>query len=298
MTKESPADQTGASTATIAVPPPAEPIVSTAVCDGVTQLRRPETHWVSTGPNGGHSTGPTAYNVTVPSGWERTDLRAYIDERLDRAGFDTAGPALLTGVEQGHARIARAGPAAVLATAGVSNPAPLVDEPPEQLSANRDQDERDGGRSSQHGTVNVIAVVDRQLCPAARLNLLSVVAEAKTATVLDAAGVPGTTTDAVVIGSQPVAGTETDNEATNTTQDTTMQQHQAADSAGGGTAQDDEPIRFTGSGTVVGAAVRCCTRDAVQASLFARYDETALPESVADAEYGVRMAVETEVETP
>ena len=95
----------------------------TAVAEGVLRFRRPATRWLSTGWAGGFADAPAAYNVTVPEGWERTDLDAYIDERRHEAGFGadavagddggsaavSAGPALLTGVAMRHARVARAG---------------------------------------------------------------------------------------------------------------------------------------------------------------------------------------------
>ncbi|MFC4550400.1 adenosylcobinamide amidohydrolase, partial [Halorussus sp. GCM10023401] len=103
------------------------------------------------------------------------------------------------------------------------------------------------------GTVNVVVGTTRALDNAGLATLLSVAVEAKTATLLAETGFPGTTTDAVVA---------------------------ACDPAG-------EPATFAGSGTSVGAAARACVRDALRESLRSRYAETALPESVEAAEYGV-----------
>jgi adenosylcobinamide hydrolase len=164
------------------------------VRDGVCRLARPDTRWLSTGPAGGASAGPAAYNVSVPEGWDRTDLDAYVAERRAAAGFDAEGPALLTGVAQRHARRARLDPVEAVATAGVSNPAALPMP--------------DGGtaadaRQPRPGTVNVFVGTTRALAPGALPNLLTVAAEAKAATLLDRVGVPGTTTDAVVAACDP-----------------------------------------------------------------------------------------------
>jgi len=51
--------------------------------DGVLRVGRPETEWLSTGWNGGRCTADCAYNISVPEGWERTDLGTYVDERLE-----------------------------------------------------------------------------------------------------------------------------------------------------------------------------------------------------------------------
>ncbi|MFB6173179.1 MAG: adenosylcobinamide amidohydrolase [Halobacteriales archaeon] len=206
----------------------------TAVVDGVLRLARPDTEWLSTGVGGGRARGDAAYNVTVPEGFERTDLSAYLEERLAAAGFEPDGPALLTGVEMRHARGARDGPAVAYATAGLSNPAALPAE--------------------HAGTVNVLVGTTRSLDAGALATLLGVAVEAKAATLLGAAGVPGTTTDAVVVGCDPRG----------------------------------EPATFAGSATEVGASARACVRAAVRASLRSRYPDGEYPASVAAAEHGVR----------
>ncbi|WP_408960118.1 adenosylcobinamide amidohydrolase [Natrinema sp. 74] len=224
--------------------------------DGVLRVTRPDTEWLSTGWNGGRRVADHAYNVSVPDGWSRTDLEAYVDERLERASFeqagtDAGGPALLTGVDIGDARGARRGPVTAYATAGISNPAALPMEPTGDAASDHGRRERGQGR----GTVNVILGTTRSLAPGALANLIAVTAEAKAATLLAAAGVPGTTTDAVVVGHDPT-GT---------------------------------PADFSGSATEVGAAARACVREAVRASLRAHYAESdvTLPDTVADAAYGV-----------
>jgi len=214
--------------------------------DGILQISRPETEWLSTGWNGGRCTADCVYNVSVPEGWERTDLGVYVDERLERAGFeptaaDATGPALLTGVDIDDARGARCGPVTAYATAGVSNPAALPMEP----GAATDSDgATDGSVETElepgRGTVNVIIGTTRALAPGALANLIAVAAEAKAATLLSETGFPGTTTDAVVVGHDPAG----------------------------------QPADFSGSGTEVGAATRACVRDAVRASLRAHYTDT------------------------
>lgn len=167
----------------------------TTVRDGVTQLGREGTRWLSTGWSGGESTADAAYNVTVPEGWECESIEAYLEERLTAASFQRDGPALFTGVDQRHARGARLGSVEALATAGVSNPAALPMEPsgkPLDDAANRSV-----------GTVNVVVGTTRALAPGALANLVAVAAEAKAATLLAEAGFPGTTTDAVVAACDP-----------------------------------------------------------------------------------------------
>lgn len=229
----------------------------TAVADGILQLRRPESTWLSTGWGGGFEAADAAYNVTVPEGWDRTDVGAYALERRERAGFDIAGPTLLTGVEMAHARGARLDSVVAYATVGLSNPAELPMEPTEG-----DRNRTSG--PSGVGTVNILVGTTKRLDDSALATLLGVVVEAKTATLLAEAGVPGTTTDAVIVGS---------------------------DEAG-------ESELFAGSGTAVGAAARACVRDAVQASLRSRYAERDIPRSAADAEHGVVTDRRAEVFTP
>ncbi|WP_225917817.1 adenosylcobinamide amidohydrolase [Halobaculum rubrum] len=245
----------------------------TAVADGVLRLRRPDTRWLSTGWDGGFADAPAAYNVSVPEGWERTDLDAYATERLADAGFagtggDPAGPALLTGVDMPHARVARSGSVVAVATAGVSNPAalPMAADSEDAGAPTPETDAERGSDGVGRGTVNVLVATTRRLDDGALANLVAVAAEAKAATLLATTGFPGTTTDAVVAGS----------------------------------ARDGEPATFSGSATPVGSAARVCVRDAVRASLESRYaaGDATVPDSVADAEHGVVTDREAEVTRP
>jgi adenosylcobinamide hydrolase len=228
----------------------------TTVTDGVLGLHRSGTRWLSTGWDGGFERADAAYNITVPEGWERTDLDAYIHDRRAQAGFTATGPTLLTGVEMHHARGARLDPVVAYATVGLSNPAGLPMEPTGETTRTAD--------TSGIGTVNLVVGTTRWLDDAALATLLGVVVEAKTATLLAATGFPGTTTDAVVVGSD-----ETGERAT-----------------------------FAGSATAVGAAARACVREAVRASFRSRYAERDVPQSVADAEHGVVTDQRAEVFAP
>jgi adenosylcobinamide hydrolase len=234
----------------------------TAVRDGVLQVRQPSTRWLSSGWDGGFERSPVAYNVSVPEGWSRTDLDAYVRTRRERAGFDSAGPALLTGVDMDHARAARLGPVVAYATVGLSNPAALpmapADESGPAAEVGRDADDPDVG------TVNLVVVTRRSLADGALANLLAVVAEAKAATLLSASGFPGTTSDAVIVGAD----------------------------------EDGERARFSGSATAVGEAARACVREAVLASFRSRYRDRAVPASVADADHGVVTDRRAEVFAP
>ena len=206
-------------------------------------------HWLVTGHGGGFRAAGAAYNVTVPEGFDRTDLDSYARERRTVAGFEPPGPTLFTGVDVRHARGARFGPVTAVATAGLSNPAALpLDPAPDDQS-------RGSADDPPVGTVNLLVATDRALAPGTRAELLATAVEAKTATLLGATGFTGTTSDAVAVGCPP-----------------------------GG-----ESASFAGSATPVGRAARACVRDALLASLEARYDgrRAELPASVAAADHGV-----------
>ncbi|MFH5801855.1 adenosylcobinamide amidohydrolase [Haladaptatus sp. CMAA 1911] len=227
----------------------------TTIRDDVLRLARPETRWLSSGWNGGFSDANAAYNVSVPAGFQRTDLDAYIDERRTSARFGRPGPTLLTGVDLRHARGTRYGSVEVVVTAGISNPAAL---PMTSSEETRSLDDTwDVG--SDVGTVNVILGTTHALDDGSLATLLSVAVEAKTATLLAETGFPGTT-DAVIAACDPNGEEET----------------------------------FAGSGTPIGAAARACVRDAVQASLRSRYANREVPSSVKDADYGVTTEVQSE----
>jgi len=234
--------------------------------DGVLQVRRPGTEWLSTGWNGGRREGPVAYNVSVPEGWECGSIEEYVLRRLERAGFDEPGPVLLTGVDMVHARGARCGPVTACATAGVSNPARLPMEPPggELPDGRLEADREDGGHPV--GTVNLLVGTTRALEAGALANLVAVAAEAKATTLLAETGFPGTTSDAIVVGHDP----------------------------------DGSREEFSGSVTPVGAATRACVREALRAALTSRYEGTdaTVPADLEAATYGVSTDVRAGVFRP
>lgn len=221
--------------------------------DGVLQIRARSTRWLSTGWDGGTTTATAAYNVTVPEGFDRTDLDGYATARREAAGFEATGPVLFTGVSQRHARGGRAGSVEAVATVGLSNPAslPMPDRPiGETDPSGSRRDGVDGVRPG--GTVNVVLGTGHALDDGARASLLATAVEAKTATLLRETGFTGTTTDAVVVGSTPV-GPE----------------------AG-----------FAGAATDLGRSARAAVRAAVRASLRSRYREDSIPPSVQAARHG------------
>jgi len=241
--------------------PPEPTLFEPTIEDDVLRLRRPGTRWLSGGWNGGESEGPDAYSVSVPDGWSCENVGDYVDDRLASTGFDEPGPALITGVDHDHVRGARCGPVEAYATAGINNPAALPMAPDGEPDLDG-EGLPDGELVA--GTVNVVVGTSRSLAPGGLANLVSVAAEAKTATLLARTGFPGTTSDAVIAASDP-----------------------------GG-----ERAEFTGSATRVGAAARAAVRDAVYATLRSRYENDGndvIPASVEDAAYGVSTDVRAEV---
>jgi adenosylcobinamide hydrolase len=168
---------------------------STDRAAGVCRLRHPGARWLVTGPDGGYREGAAAYNVTVPEGFERTDLAAYGRERRTEAGFAEPGPTLLTGVEMRHARGARHGSVTVVATAGLSNPVAL----------DGDADGEPAGESAgfHPGTVNLLVGTGRALSEGGLGTLLAEAVEVKAATLARATGFTGTTSDALAVGCVP-----------------------------------------------------------------------------------------------
>ncbi len=239
------------------------------VRDGVLQYRRPGTRWLSSGWRGGYHTDPSVYNVSVPEEWEHVDLDAYGKRRRERAGFDTGGPTLFTGVELRHARGARCGPVEAVTTAGISNPATLPMDPPAASPSSCETN-----TEFRPGTVNVVLTTSQPLTDGALATLLGAVVEAKTATLLAVAGVTGTTTDAVVVGCE---GRSPSGRA----EQRSASSRPRADNSD----RDGDKRPFAGSATTVGAAARACVRESVRASLSSRYAETPPPPE--ETEHGV-----------
>lgn len=235
-------------------------VFDSAVRDGVCRLARPGGRWLSTAPGGGRTDADAAYNVTVPKGWEPTDLAAYARERRERAGFAEPGPTLFTAVPQRRARRARLDGVEAVVTAGLTNPTrlpvPPADGGGEDGGREPTPDRPDAGDPSGPGTaddppgpgtVNVVVGTDRALDPGALADLLAAAVEAKATTLPP--GVSGTTSDAVAVACDP----------------------------------DGDPAAFAGSATPVGRRARVCVRDALAASLAASDDGTP---PVVDAEGG------------
>jgi len=167
------------------------------VRDGVCRLSTDEARWLATGPTGGYCSAAGATNITVPEGFERRDLAAYADKRRSDAGVPQAGPALLTGVAQTHARAARSGSVTAVATVGLSNPATLP------MPADAPAREADW----EPGTVNLLVGTVRSLAPGTLATLLATAVEAKTATLQSLTGYTGTTSDAAAVGCDPTGPT-------------------------------------------------------------------------------------------
>ena len=159
--------------------------------DGRLTLRRPGTRWLSSGFDGGYASAGAAHNLTVPEGFDRTDLAAYATERL---GAEPTGPVLLTGVDQSDARVAAYGSVEAVVTAGLSNPALLP------LDGTVDRDGTERRDAPDPGTVNVLVGTTEALTDGGLAGLLATAVEAKTATLSGLAGCTGTTSDAVVVG--------------------------------------------------------------------------------------------------
>lgn len=232
----------------------------TNVSEAVLRVSGPaDTRWLSTGWNGGFSRAESVYNISVPTGFDRTDLDRYVRERLEAAGFVEVGPTLLTGVDLANAVGATLGPVTVVATVGLSNPAGLPLDPDGTVPAELVED-----APGDPGTVNLVVGVDRALDDGGIATLLSVVVEAKAATLQQATGFTGTTSDAVVVGSDP----------------------------------SGERSRFAGSATNLGDATRASVRDTILEGISRRYADTQVPETVADADSGIETTRRAEVFEP
>ncbi|AOW80932.1 adenosylcobinamide hydrolase [Halodesulfurarchaeum formicicum] len=219
----------------------------TTIRDGVLQANYPGARWLLTGWSGGYTNSDAVYNVSVPEGWERTDLDTYVEERRQAAGFETTGPGLLTGVELQHAAGAARDGVRAVATVGLSNPASLPLHPDGSEPAGLAE------AAGEPGTINLLVGTDRALEDGALATLLAAVVEAKTATVQAHTGFTGTTSDAVAVATDPTG----------------------------------DPSAFAGSATAVGDAARSAVRRAITDSLASRMAESPPPETVEAAEAGI-----------
>lgn len=231
----------------------------TAIQDGVLQARYPGARWLLTGWSGGYRDADAVYNVSVPEGWDRTDLEAYATERRETAGFERPGPALLTGVDMTHAVGAELDGVRVVATVGLSNPSALPLEPDGTVPPGLVTE-----ASPETGTVNLVVGTERALADGALATLLGVAVEAKAATLQQLTGFSGTTSDAVAVGTDP----------------------------------DGEEAAFAGSATVVGDATRAAVREAVRGSFESRYAGETPAETVDSADAGIVTSRKAEVFDP
>jgi adenosylcobinamide amidohydrolase len=141
---------------------------------------------ISSAPHGGGlGTASWILNATVPSDYSRTDPQAHVFEIASAAELRGDGTGMLTGVDVREARATHDNGVHVVATVGLSQPtwAAAPDDATELV-----------------GTINVVAFLPVAHSPAALVNAVATVTEAKAQALLDA-GVPatGTATDAVVI---------------------------------------------------------------------------------------------------
>ncbi len=178
---------------------------------------------VSSAPVGGGWSRPRwILNVQVERGYARTDVEANIAEVAGAADLTGPGVGLLTAARVGRYGTGEERGLRVDVTAGVSHPT-WAAAPDEHLAA------------TAPGTVNIVARLPVALDPAAAVNAVATITEAKTQAFIER-GVPGTgtATDAVTV----------------------------AWTAGAG-----PPVRFCGPRAPWGAALARATRDAVVAAM-------------------------------
>jgi adenosylcobinamide amidohydrolase len=141
---------------------------------------------ISSAPfGGGIGVSSWVLNAQVPSDYGRVDPAAHVAEIAATLSLDGRGTGMLTAVDLRSHQEANDGGVDIAVTVGLGHPiwAAAADE-----------------RAEMVGTVNVVAWIPVALSPAALVNAVTTVAEAK-AQALFEAGVPGTGTasDAVVI---------------------------------------------------------------------------------------------------
>jgi adenosylcobinamide hydrolase len=161
-----------------------------AVCSWVFDSPRAA---LSSAPVGGGSAAiDWLLNIGVTDGYDRTDLGDHARDIASRSGLAGTGAAMLTAFDV-H-RIVRAGEGDVVVDATVG-----VDKPTWAAGADGAHGRRVQGRW-EPGTINIVVQLPVALSPAAAVNAVMTVTEAK-AQALFEAGVPGTGTasDAVTV---------------------------------------------------------------------------------------------------
>lgn len=156
-----------------------------AVCSWVFDAPRAS---LSSAPVGGGSASiDWLLNIGVPADYARTDLNQHARDIARRLGLAGTGAAMLTAVDVHRLVRAEDGDVIVDATVGVTKPTWAADV-----------DAAHGGWTP--GTINIVVQLPVGLSPAASVNAVMTVTEAKTQALFEA-GVPGTGTasDAVTI---------------------------------------------------------------------------------------------------
>lgn len=166
--------------------------------------------WVFDAPRASLSSAPVGggsaaidwlLNVGVAAGYHRTDLAEHARDIAHRLGLTGTGAAMLTAVDVHRMVRASDGDVVVDATVGVTKPTWAADA--DDAHGHR----IDGGW--EPGTINIVVQLPVALSPAAAVNAVMTVTEAKTQALVEA-GVPGTGTasDAVTVVWPPVLPTE------------------------------------------------------------------------------------------
>lgn len=130
-------------------------------------------------------------NAQVPIDYDRTDLPDHLTTVADTVGLRDAGTGMLTAADVTRVQRAEDMGVDVWATVGVR--LPTYAAAPDDLLA-------ESVRTGSVGTINIVAWCPAALSPAALVNAVSTVTEAKVQALFDAA-IPGTgtATDAVVV---------------------------------------------------------------------------------------------------
>ncbi len=218
--------------------------------DSVCQIRREGARWLSTAWDGGYRTADAVYNVTVPEGFERTDLDAYRAERLSGAGF-AVGPTLLTVFTWNTpACPERVGVGA--GDSGSLEPRRVADVGSGDSRRLRRDCVESGGRPDWRPGTAISSSVSTGRWTRARWRRCSPPPSRRGC-------------DAARRGKRP--------------RNHIGRGHRRL-------CPERRARLFAGSATELGAATRVCVRDAIRASLAARYGGDALP-TVDGAEYGV-----------
>lgn len=182
-------------------PRPGRPVQPVTVDLPPTAGARAVCSWVFDAPRASLSSAPVGggtaaidwlLNIGVPAGYDRTDLADHVREVARRLGLTGTGAAMLTAVDVHHTVRGTDCGVVADATVGVTHPT--------WAAADDDAhgDRGEGGRAP--GTINIVVQLPVALSPAAAVNAVVTVTEAKAQALLEA-GVPGTGTasDAVAV---------------------------------------------------------------------------------------------------